>query len=143
MSRNGLCNVFRRLHSQDENDNTAIQKILEQLARIQTEVGCALALVHHTSKDVNGSIFRRIRGATAIHGWTEWALGVSVANSEEPGHDWIRKVEFETKAASPADPVYFRIEAPGELMRLALTEPPEAMRPRPVLAANFMRKRNQ
>jgi hypothetical protein len=132
--------VFRRLHGQDENDNTAIQKILDQLARVQTEVGCALALVHHTTKDVNGSIFRRIRGATAIHGWTEWALGVSVTNGEEPGRDWVRKVEFETKAACPADPVYFRIEAPADTMRLSLAEPPEAMRPRPLAtAASYMK----
>jgi 5S rRNA maturation endonuclease (ribonuclease M5) len=132
--------VFRRLHGQDENDNTAIQKILDQLARIQTEVGCALALVHHTTKDANGSIFRRIRGATAIHGWTEWALGVSVTNNEEPGRDWIRKVEFETKAACPADPVYFRIEAPGDSIRLILAEPPGVMRPRPLAtAASYMK----
>jgi len=132
--------VFRRLHGQDENDNTAIQKILDQLARIQTEVGCALALVHHTTKDMNGSIFRRIRGATAIHGWTEWALGVSVTNAEELGREWIRKVEFETKAAYPADPVYFRIEAPGDTMRLTITEAPEAMRPKPIAtAASFMK----
>lgn len=131
--------VFRRLHGQDENDNTAIQRILDQLARIQTEVGCALALVHHTTKDVNGSIFRRIRGATAIHGWTEWALGVTVTNSEEEGRDWIRKVEFETKAGYPADPAYFQIEAPGETMRLRLVEAPEAIRPTPIArAATYM-----
>ncbi len=89
---------------------------------------------------MNGSIFRRIRGATAIHGWTEWALGVSVTNSEEPGREWIRKVEFETKAACSADPVYFRIEAPADTMRLILAEPPEAMRPKPItMAANFMK----
>jgi hypothetical protein len=122
--------VFRKLHVEDENDNTAMAKILDRLTRIQTEVGCALALVHHVSKDVNGSIFRRIRGATAIHGWTEWAIGVSVANPEEAGGDWIRKLEFETKAACPANPAYFRIDAPNDTMRLQLTEPPEAMRPR-------------
>jgi putative DNA primase/helicase len=131
--------VFRKLHTEDENDNTAMATILDRLARIQTEVGCALALVHHTTKDVNGSIFRRIRGATAIHGWTEWAIGVSVTNPEEPGSEWIRKLEFETKAACPANPAYFRIEAPGETMRLHLTEPPEALRPRPVkMASSYM-----
>lgn len=132
--------VFRRLHGQDENDNTAIQKILDQLAKIQAEVGCAIALVHHVSKDVNGSIFRRIRGATAIHGWTEWALGVSVTNCEDAGREWIRKIEFETKAACPADAVYFRIEAQGDTMLLALTERPEALRPRSVATAASLMK---
>ena len=125
--------VFRKLHVEDENDNTAMAKILDQLTRIQGEVGCAIALVHHTTKDAtNGSIFRRIRGATAIHGWTEWAVGVSVTNPEAPGRDWIRKLEFETKAACPANPVYFRIDAPSDSLRLSLTEQPEAMKPRPV-----------
>ncbi len=132
--------VFRKLHAADENDNTDMAKTLDQLTRIQNEVGCAIGLVHHTTKDVNGPIFRRIRGATAIHGWTEWTVGVSVMNPEEPGRDWIRKVEFETKAACPANPIYFRIEAPGDSMRLSITEPPEATRPRPLrMASSYMR----
>ena len=120
--------VFRRLHMADENDNLEMARILDHLTRIQAEVGCAIALVHHTNKDVGGSIFRRIRGATAIHGWTEWAIGVSVANAEDKQRDWVRKVEFETKAACPSDPVYFRIEGPDEALRLSSTDPPTCCR---------------
>jgi hypothetical protein len=120
--------VFRKLHLADENDNTEMARVLDQLTRIQSEVGCAIALVHHTNRDVGGSIFRRIRGATAIHGWTEWGIGISVNNPGEPVSQWVRKVEFETKAACPTDPVYFRIEGPTETLRLTLTDPPEASR---------------
>jgi 5S rRNA maturation endonuclease (ribonuclease M5) len=133
--------VFRKVHQQEENDNTDMQKILDQLSRIQTEVGCAIAMIHHLSKEENGSIFRRMRGASAIHGWVEWAFGLSVTNSEEPPRDWVRKIEFETKAACPSDPIYFRIESLGDVMRLARVESPEAMRPRPVaMAASFMQR---
>ena len=81
--------VFRTLHSADENDNTAMQKILQVLTRIQGEVGCAIAVVHHVSKEVGGSIFRRMRGASAIHGWTEWAFGLSIVNPDENPRDHI------------------------------------------------------
>src|SRR5438874_8112934 len=49
--------VFRRLHFADENDNTEMQTILDRVSRIQGEVGCAIALVHHANKGGQGSIF--------------------------------------------------------------------------------------
>ena len=132
--------VFRKLHTAEENDNTEMQLILNQLSKIQNEVGCALAVVHHTNSSDRGSIFRRTRGATAIHGWTEWAVGVSVVNPDDKPREWIRKVEFETKAACPADPVYFQIEAGADTLHLRECDPPEAAGPRPVRkAASFMK----
>lgn len=129
--------VFRKLHNEDENDNQSMSKVLDQLTRIQNEAGCAIALVHHTSKDLNGSIFRRIRGASAIHGWTEWALGVSVINPEVSNRNWTRKIEFETKAACASDPVYVNIEEQGDGLRLNLTDPPERSRP-PRMVSDLM-----
>jgi hypothetical protein len=132
--------VFRTLHSADENDNTEMQKILQQLTHIQSEVGCAIAVVHHVNKDMGGSIFRRMRGASAIHGWTEWAFGLSVVNPDENPRDHVRKMEFLTKCESPADPVYFRIDGTVDTTRLALTGSPESMRPAPMRnAASLMR----
>jgi 5S rRNA maturation endonuclease (ribonuclease M5) len=115
--------VFRRIHSEDENDNTEMQRMLDQLTRIQTEVGCAIALVHHVSKGFEGSMFRHARGASAIDGWTEWAMAISIANPEKPSSEWIRKIEFETKASSPAAPVYFRIVSANGTMRLERASP--------------------
>lgn len=110
--------VFRRIHSEDENDNTAMQKILDQLSRIQQEAGVAIALVHHLSKASEGLIFRHIRGAGAIDGWTEWAMGVTVSNPGDAGKEWVRKIQFESKAASPAPARYFEIESTRDTMRL-------------------------
>jgi putative DNA primase/helicase len=132
--------VFRRLHLADENDNSEMAKVLESLTRVQNELGCAVGLVHHLSKDVNGSLFRRIRGASAIHGWTEWALGASVVNPDEKPHAWIRKLDFETKAACPEDPKGFRVDGAGDVLRLETAALPEALGPRPLrMASSYMR----
>jgi len=132
--------VFRRLHAADENDNSEMARILAVLTRIQQEVGCALALVHHVNREVNQSIFRRIRGASAIHGWLEWGVGITVVNELDPPRQWIRQVQFECKSACAQPPKYFRIEDTGDNLRLTLTEAPESARPRPVKnAASFMK----
>jgi hypothetical protein len=120
-----LClDVFRRLHDADENDNSEMAEILTALTRIQNEAQVAIALVHHTSKS-EGVIFRRIRGASAIHGWTEWAVGVSVVTPDDAPHP-IRKLEFETKAAAAAPALYFVIDSDADSLRLNLADKPVA-----------------
>ena len=100
--------VFRRLWDGDENDNREVAQVLSVLTRIQTECKCSVALVHHLNKS-DGPIFSRTRGATSIHGWREWAIGLSVVNPEAPKREHVIKAEFETKAGAP-DPVFFQLE---------------------------------
>ena len=133
--------VFRRLHAAEENDNTAMAQILAVLSRIQQEAGCALALVHHVNREVSNSIFRRIRGASAIHGWLEWGVGIGVVNDQDPPQQWIRQVQFECKSACAQPPRYFRIDGGGDTLRLRLTDAPETAGARPVkTAASFMKQ---
>jgi hypothetical protein len=101
--------VFRRLWTGDENDNEEVAKVLAVLTRIQTEAGCSVALVHHVNKSESGTIFQRIRGASAIYGWREWAFGLTIDNPEAEPEDRIRKIEFETKMDTPSKPLYYRI----------------------------------
>jgi hypothetical protein len=103
--------VFRRLWEGDENDNKEVAKVLGVLTRIQTECGCSVALVHHLNKSEGGTIFQRIRGAGSIYGWREWAFGISIENPEDDPKDRIRKIVFETKAATPASPVYYSFDS--------------------------------
>jgi RecA-family ATPase len=132
--------VFRRLHMADENDNTQMAQILAVLSRIQQEVGCALALVHHVNREVSHSIFRRIRGASAIHGWLEWGIGITVVNEQESPQQWIRQVQFECKSACAQSPRYFRIDDTGGNLRLALTDAPKNIEARAQRsAASFMK----
>lgn len=116
--------VFRRLWEGDENDNREVAKVLAVLTRIQTECNCSVALVHHLNKSEGGTIFQRIRGAGSIYGWREWAFGISIENPEDDPKDRVRKMVFETKAATPANPVYYNFDGDGDKVILAGCAPP-------------------
>jgi hypothetical protein len=93
-----VLDVFRSLHDSEENDNTEVQQVLQRINRIQNECGCAVALVHHINKVSSDNIFKGLRGASAIHGWMEWGIGISVLNpDEEDKAKYVRKLEFESK----------------------------------------------
>jgi len=107
--------VFRRLHLGDENDNSQIAKVLSGLTRIEHESGCQVALIHHLNKNTDGPLFNRIRGASAIHGWAEWSIGIN-SEAGDDDDEQVRKTEFETKAGKPHRPVYWKpIDGDGSL----------------------------
>ena len=116
--------VFRRLWEGDENDNREVAKVLAVLTRIQTEVGCSVCLVHHLNKSEGGTIFQRIRGAGSIYGWREWAFGISIENPQDDPKDRIRKIVFETKAATPSSPIYYSFDGDDGRVVLASCAPP-------------------
>ena len=120
-----IFDVFSELHTGDENDNTVMTSALDALTRIQTEAHCGVLLLHHLSKAQSGNVFRDARGAGAIHGWTEWGVGLTVVDETVARKQWVRKVEFELKYACPADPVHFMIVGDDESMRIELTDAPE------------------
>jgi hypothetical protein len=109
LKRNGteflILDVFNVLHGADENDNTAMRQVLNQVTRIQNEVGCSICIVHHWNKSREGSITEKLRGASAIAGWAEWVIGLSMDNQDQR----VRKVEFDLKVASAPEPVHFQI----------------------------------
>lgn len=115
-----ILDVLNVLHSADENDNQEMRAILHKINEISTEVGCQIGLVHHFSKANEGSLIKRIRGSSAISGWVEWAVGISVVDQEMG----VRKMEFETKAEQPPAPVYYRIvaEKGSEIARLEVQQ---------------------
>jgi len=78
-----VLDVFRSIHDGEENDNTEVAKVLAKVSRIQLELKCACALVHHIAKVDGTDIFKGLRGASAIHGWMEWGIGISVTNRKE------------------------------------------------------------
>jgi RecA-family ATPase len=127
-----IFDVLRELHSGDENDNTVMAAVLAALKRVQVEAQCGILLLHHVSKAQSTNIFRDARGAGAIHGWTEWGVGLTVEDETAPRKEWVRKVDFELKYACPADPVWFKIVGDEQALRIELTEAPEhkATRPR-------------
>ena len=120
-----VLDVFRSIHDSEENDNDQVPQVLEKVNRIQNECGCAVALVHHLSKRDTENIFRGLRGASAIHGWMEWGIGISVVNPDaEDKADFVRKLEFENKEGV-CSPVYSQIgSAHPDVVRIDLAANP-------------------
>ena len=98
-----ILDVFNILHGADENDNTEMRRVLEELNRLQREVGCSIGVVHHFNKTAEGSLTQRLRGAGAIAGWAEWLVGIEAADEH------VRKMQFELKAAQPPEPFCYRV----------------------------------
>jgi len=113
--------VFNVMHAADENDNSEMRKILQQLSNIQAETGCSIGVVHHLNKADSGSLTQRMRGASAIAGWAEWLIALSLHDDESA----VIKAEFELKASAPP-PVYFEIESASGVARLKPVDRPEA-----------------
>lgn len=110
--------VFRELWEGNENDNQETAKVLAQAKRIGREAKCQVAIVHHLSKSGTGTIFDRARGG-GINGWKEWGFGLTVENPDEPEpKNWIRKIQFHSKASVAASPIFYRIEGHDNNLRL-------------------------
>lgn len=105
----------------DENDNTEMQGLLDRVTRIQGETGCAIGIVHHANKAGVGSVFHRTRGASAIHGFMEWGIGITTVNEDAPPRKRIRKMEFLTKVGCEPDPIYVRAEGGEDTGVIRLT----------------------
>jgi hypothetical protein len=115
--------VFRVLWHGNENDSQETAAVLESAKRIGREADCQVGLVHHVSKSDRGTIFDRARGS-GILGWREWAVGITIENPEANPKDQIRKMEFQTKAASACSPIYYKIDGYAEKLLLEEVEAP-------------------
>ena len=103
--------VLNVLHQADENDNTAMAHILRRVRRIQDRTGASVGILHHYNKNEGaGRITQRLRGASAIAGFAEWIIGISMADDEAK----IRRMDFEIKAGNAPEPIHFCIHAEGE-----------------------------
>jgi hypothetical protein len=101
-----ILDVFNKLHVQDENDNTKVRMVMNQVDRISAETGAQICILHHWNKgDMGQSITRRIRGAGAIAGFAEWIAGIEMV--DEKNH--VRCVKFETKAGQQPKPINYQI----------------------------------
>lgn len=99
--------VLNVLHAADENDNSQMRNILRQLTAIQSQTGCSIGVVHHFNKAETGGLTQRMRGASAIAGWAEWLVGITMADESTK----VRRMEFELKAAQPPESIYYRIDS--------------------------------
>ena len=126
-----IFDVFNVMHAADENDNTEMRRVLRQLSKIQADVGCGIGVVHHFNKAEQGSMTQRLRGSSAIAGWAEWLIGISMADEEQK----IRRMEFELKAAQPPSTITFQI-ASDDINGVSTLNRLEWQPPTPVMPRN-------
>ena len=101
-----ILDVLNKLHCKDENDNAAMTEVMQRLGYIQEKVGCQICVVHHFGKNhIDRRFTQRMRGAGAIAGSAEWAIGVELVDETM----MVRKIEFETKADQPPESFYYVI----------------------------------
>lgn len=104
-----ILDVFNRLHSANENDAQEMTRIMGHLTRIQQEIGCSVALLHHLNKNDGGTLTKRMRGSSAIAGWYEWCIGIEMVDEINE----IREMKFETKLGH-VKPIQYTIREDGE-----------------------------
>ncbi len=102
-----ILDVFNIMHGAEENDNTAMAVVMEQLSFIQRECGCDVGVVHHFNKNTDGTLTQRLRGAGAIAGWAEWVVGIE----KIPSEPHTRRMEFELKAGDQIAPIFYEINS--------------------------------
>lgn len=101
-----ILDVFNKLHVQDENDNTKVRMVMNQIDRIVAETGAQVCVLHHWNKgDASQGLTRRIRGAGAIAGFAEWIGGIEMEDEAQQ----IRSISFETKVGAYLKPILYQI----------------------------------
>ena len=111
-----VLDVFNKLHGADENDQTAMMRVLKRVEKLAHDLnGASVCLVHHFNKaSGDGQLISRVRGSGAIAGWTQWIVGLSI--SDETNR--IRRCQIETKAGESPDEFSWRIASEGGQSRL-------------------------
>jgi hypothetical protein len=72
----------RILAMEKENDNSEANYLAGLLRRIANEAGCAILLIHHSTKGEEGKAVYRGRGASAIAGAVDVVVNVDVLNDD-------------------------------------------------------------
>ena len=135
--------VLNRIHNREENNNGEMAQVMKKIGKIGQDAGCSIGVVQHVSKEQsNARFFTRIRGASAIYGWTEWGIGLSIENLS--GRKPIRRAEFETKAGESCDPISFTFEHDPDGLRLSRvgSGPAQYDSAPPVLPERYLRRLN-
>jgi hypothetical protein len=100
-----ILDVLNVLHNADENDNTQMVRILDNIKSVQAKAGCQIGIVHHYNKSDGRSVTQRMRGSSAISGFAEWIVGIELTDENTK----IRRARFEIKSGEAPLPVCYRI----------------------------------
>lgn len=119
-----ILDPLRDLHTADENDSTAMSRVMHALRALRSVLGCAVVFVHHAAKASESSKSRRpgqrMRGSSVVHGAVDGGLYLTdlTGNLET---EWTNTGHVEVKAARGAGSfsLTLRVEddADGEAVR--------------------------
>ena len=94
---------FVRLHRSDENNAQDVAAILATLRELQRRFQVAIAVVHHTRKNVaSRQMGQALRGSGDFHAWADSALYIS---HEQAG----MRLTIEQRAAPAPEPCFIRL----------------------------------
>lgn len=121
---------LRRFHGFDENSSEKMQPVLDAFARIGSETGASVVLIHHLAKQSgqskdSRSAFERMRGTSDFWAWRDCIIAVE----GEEGSD-ITSCSFQFRDAEAPAPVSVRRRVEGLSVRLeavSMLESPEFM----------------
>lgn len=97
-----ILDPLRDLHTADENDSTAMSRVMHALRALRSVLGCAVVFVHHAAKASESSKSRRpgqrMRGSSVVHGAVDGGLYLTdlQGNLET---EWTNQGHVEVKAA--------------------------------------------
>ena len=96
---------LRDLHTQEENDATAMAKVTKRLRDIRDLLHCSVLFVHHAHKSGQGTSGRRegqrMRGSSVIHGAIDAGIYLSGTETDMQSY-WTNKVAVEIKEGAGA-----------------------------------------
>jgi hypothetical protein len=96
-----LIDPLANLHSEEENDATAMGQVAQRLMWVRDIVDCTVLLTHHAGKknEATGKLRggQRMRGSSALHGHVEFGIYFLDTDLSEAPRSWINVVETETK----------------------------------------------
>lgn len=93
--------LARAMPGVDENSAQEVGSVIAQCDEIKEELGCTVAPIHHSGKDVE----RGMRGSSAIHGAVDATYAIRAAG---PHH--VRLINEDQKDGEPAEPMLFKME---------------------------------
>lgn len=97
------------LHNADENDNVAIQQVLNMIRELkEMRTNLTQIVVHHTKKGGDSDGYG-LRGASAIYGWLDTLI--TIRKSDE---DPSRHLRIEHRDDVPPSPVDFYLQVTGD-----------------------------
>lgn len=117
-----LLDPFVRLHSQNENDSSAMSAILASLRQLQRDCDVAIVLVHHSRKNgAAGPQGFALRGSGDLYAWGD-------AYAYLTHRDKALRLSLEHRSHPPAEPFHLRLvpRPDGAGAHLELTQEPTA-----------------